>query len=238
MSLLFIYMLHLISCLFNLIAPKTCVICDNRVNHNDTFICEVCNLTLPRTNHILNPYDNNMAKTFWARFPIERAAALFHYETGSKVSKPIQLLKYFNRPDLGEELGRFIAHEFQEQDFFEGISYIIPVPLTKERLKKRGYNQSEMIAKGISKVISIPVRTNVIARKKFATSQTKNDKLERMMNVEDAFLLQNTDQLEGKHILIVDDIVTTGSTIAACGRELGKIKDIKISVLSIGYTKL
>ena len=95
-----------------------------------------------------------------------------------------------------------------------------------------------MIAKGISKVISIPVRTNVIARKKFATSQTKNDKLERMMNVEDAFFLQNTDQLEGKHILIVDDIVTTGSTIAACGRELGKIKDIKISVLSIGYTKL
>ncbi|MBF1455647.1 MAG: ComF family protein, partial [Prevotella nanceiensis] len=140
MSLLFIYMLHLISCLFNLIAPKTCVICDNRVNHNDTFICEVCNLTLPRTNHILNPYDNNMAKTFWARFPIERAAALFYYETGSKVSRPIQLLKYFNRPDLGEELGRFIAHEFQEQDFFEGISYIIPVPLTKERLKKRGYN--------------------------------------------------------------------------------------------------
>ena len=179
-----------------------------------------------------------MAKTFWARFPIERAAALFYYETGSKVSRPIQLLKYFNRPDLGEELGRFVAHEFQEKEFFEGISYIIPIPLTKERLKKRGYNQSEMIAKGISKVISIPVRTNVIARKKFASSQTKNDRLERMMNVEDAFILQNTDQLEGKHILIVDDIVTTGSTVAACGRELGKIRDIKISVLSIGYTKL
>ena len=179
-----------------------------------------------------------MAKTFWARFPIERAAALFYYETGSKVSRPIQLLKYFNRPDLGEELGRFIAHEFQEKDFFEDISYIIPIPLTKERLKKRGYNQSEMIAKGISKVTSIPLRTNVIARKRFTTSQTKNDRLERIINVEDSFILQKTNKLEGKHILIVDDIVTTGATIAACGRELGKIKDIKISVLSIGYTKL
>ena len=95
-----------------------------------------------------------------------------------------------------------------------------------------------MIAKGISKVTSIPLRTNVIARKRFTTSQTKNDRLERMINVEDSFILQKTNKLEGKHILIVDDIVTTGATIAACGRELGKIKDIKISVLSIGYTKL
>ena len=133
----FIYMLHLISCLFNLIAPKTCVICDNRVNHNDTFICEVCNLTLPRTNHILNPYDNNMAKTFWARFPIERAAALFHYETGSKVSRPIQLLKIFQSPWLRRRTGTIHCTRVSRTRLFWGHFRIsFPFHWQKEKIEK------------------------------------------------------------------------------------------------------
>ena len=235
--LFFFKMSHLISDILGLIAPKTCAVCGCRISQTDAFLCEVCNLTLPRTRHIYAPYDNQLAKNFWARIPIERAAALFYYEPGAPVSRMIQQLKYFHHPEIGEALGRFTAVEFQQTDFFEGIDAIVPIPLAPERKRKRGYNQSEEIAKGIAQVIHCPVLTHLVSRLTFKESQTHKGRQQRSENVENAFRLNDAVSMEGKHILLVDDIVTTGATIAACGRELARVEGLKISVCALGYTK-
>ena len=200
-------------------------------------LCVVCNLHLPRTNFHLDAYNNVMARLFWGIIPIERAAALFRYEAGSKVSNIIYDLKYHDQPEIGREMGRFVALSFIEANFFDGIDAIVPVPLTKKRQRQRGYNQSFCIAKGISRVTGLPKYDKVLCRTRFVQSQTQIGHWERQKNVENVFKLKDADAIRGRHILLVDDVVTTGATIAACARELLKAGDVKISLLSLGFAK-
>ena len=192
---------------------------------------------LPRTGFQLDAYDNAMARLFWGIIPVERAAALFHYEAGSSVSHVIYDLKYHNQPQIGHDMGSLMATEFSEAGFFEGIDMIIPVPLAKKRQLQRGYNQSLCIAKGISRVTGLPIYNKVVRRTKFVKSQTQMSHWGRQENVENVFKLKDTDAVRGHHILLVDDVVTTGATMAACARELLKAGDVKVSLLSLGFVK-
>lgn len=223
--------------LLDLISPRLCVVCGSRLSVTEEVICNICNLHLPRTNNAKDAYENQMAKMFWGQLPIEKAAALFYYESHAETANIIYQLKYKNHPEIGGVMGRMMAKELQGYDFFEGIDGIVPVPLTKSRLRERGYNQSDEIAKGISEITGLPIYNDFVKRIAFKASQTKKNRWERKENVEHVFVLNRQVPLHIHHLLVVDDVVTTGATIIACSRQLVGENEIKISVLSLGLTK-
>lgn len=223
--------------LINIIAPKPCVVCGCRLAIGEDVICSVCNIHLPRTHFIKKPYDNIMAQLFWGQIPIMRAAALFYYEPRSEVSRIIYSLKYKNHPETGIFMGRMLAEEAKMYDFFKDMDAIVPIPLARKRQRSRGYNQSQEIARGISMMTGLPVLKKAIKRNSFNKSQTKMDRWQRMENVKGVFSLIDAKQLKGKHILLVDDVVTTGATIISCAQEIMKCGNVKFSVLSLGFTK-
>jgi ComF family protein len=223
--------------LANTISPRACAICGCRLTLGEAPICAVCNLGLPRTRYAEDPYENEMAKLFWGRIPIERCAAFFFYRAGSGPSNVIYHLKYHGQPEIGIMMGQIIAQEFDENNFFDGIDVLVPVPLAKERRRQRGFNQSEEIANGVGEATGIAVANKVVRRNSFVESQTHKDRWARADNVENAFQLLNAEQIKGKHVMVIDDVVTTGATICACVKELIKAGDVKISVLSIGFAK-
>ena len=223
--------------MLNLISPQACPVCGGRMTVGEALVCGKCNLQLPRTGYSGNAYRNEMAKLFWLQIPIERAAAWFFYEAHSPVSRLLYRLKYANHPETGEEMGRMMAQEIQADGFFDGIDAIIPVPLTRKRQRERGYNQSMEIARGVSGITGIPILKQVLVRTSFAESQTRKDRRGRHDNVESAFRLNKNIALQGKHLLIIDDVVTTGATITACGKQLMKAGEVKISVLTAGFAK-
>ena len=223
--------------LLDLISPRMCVVCSRRLSVSEEVICATCNLHLPRTGFQRDPYENIMAKTFWGQIPIERATALFYYEPHAETANILYDMKYRNHPEIGEVMGRMMAKEFQPAGFFDGIDGIVPVPLARKRERQRGYNQSQELAKGISEVVGLPIYNKVVKRCKFEGSQTSRGRWERNENVEKMFQLTDGERICGKDLLLIDDVVTTGATIIACAKELVKAGGVKISVLSLGFTK-
>ena len=224
--------------LLDLIAPRRCAICDARLDPHESLLCHHCDEELEKTPFHESPYDNPMARLFWGQFPIEKASAWFYYRSHSDPSKMIYDLKYHGQSLLGEDIGEQLALKHQPTGFFDDIDAIIPVPITRKRQRERGYNQSMQVARGISHITHLPIYDKVIMRQHFTLSQTHQDNVwERRENVREAFHLVDADKIKGKHLLIIDDIVTTGATIIACGQELAKADGVKLSVLSIGYTK-
>lgn len=223
--------------LLDLIAPRICAICGRRLDTAEETICTICNLDLPRTNYHKDAYNNELARLFWRILPIERAAAMFFYVSHSPASNVIYKLKYGHNPQTAVDMGRVLANEIIGTGFFEGIDVIVPVTLARNRQRMRGYNQSEMIACGISEVTHLPVIADAAKRATFKESQTMKSQWQRRDNVEGSFTLHKGERLKGKHILIVDDVVTTGATITAFAKELMKAGDVKISVACLGYSR-
>ena len=223
--------------LIDLISPRPCMVCGCRLGIEEEVLCASCNLHLPRTNFAADGYDNLMARRFWARIPVERAAGLFYYEAGSEVSRIIHAMKYGNHPEVGYTMGKMAAEEFAATNFFDGVDLIIPIPLARKRQRQRGYNQSMEIARGVAEVTHLPIVTDAVERVSFTSSQTKKSLRERMENVENAFQPTGKVNLEGKHILMVDDIVTSGATICACVKALQQSANIRVSVFSLGVVK-
>lgn len=223
--------IKIINDVLNFLLPRQCVMCGNRLTTNEKSICTSCYIHLPFTNYHTVEH-NPLEKMFWEQFPIERAASFFHYD-GKEARHIIQSMKYDNRPEVGYNLSKIYAKELQEYDFFKDIDCIIPVPLHWKRRMKRHYNQSFYIAKGISKTTGIPIYNNVIKRVINNPSQTKMNSSERRNNVDGIFQLKNKDKISNKHILLVDDVTTTGATITSCAKELSKAPNTKISVLTL-----
>ena len=223
--------------ILDFISPRLCVVCGERLSPTERSLCSVCMLHLPRTTYQFSPDDNPMAQLFWHLTPIKRAAALLYYEPHSELARLIYDLKYHDRPDIGEDMGRLMANEMQLAHYFDGIDVLLPVPLSRKRLRQRGYNQSEMLAIGVSDITHLPIVTNALRRKHFVKSQTRLSRHERQENVEDMFELRDGNRLQGKHVLLIDDICTTGATLIACIDALKNIPGIRLSVLTLGFTK-
>lgn len=223
--------------LLDLISPRQCLVCGRRLSVSEQVICSVCNLHLPRTGFQLTPLDNIMARMFWGRIPVERVAACFYYEAGSEVADILYGLKYHGEAETGVVMGRMMAREFLPTGFFDGIDVIVPVPLARKRERERGYNQSYMLAKGISEATGLPVAKRAVSRLRFEKSQTTMGRWDRLDNVENVFRLDDANAISGRHVLIVDDVVTTGATITACAGELLKAGGVTISVLSLSLAK-
>lgn len=214
----------------SLFYPNVCPGCNKNISSQDETICVKCWADLPKSYQYKNN-QNHTAKLFWGRYPLENAFSTFLYYKGNGLQKMIYDLKYRGNQKVGEVLGREIGKEVLLSNIH--IDVIIPVPLHPSKLQKRGYNQALSIARGVQEVLQCDLNTNTLIRKVNTDSQTRKSKFERWENVKEIFKLQNQAILEGKHVLLVDDVITTGSTIEGCCHTLGQINKIKISVVAI-----
>ena len=220
-----------------IIFPNTCHVCGRTLVDGESIMCLHCHMNMPRTGYHRSDF-NAMHQRIGHKIPIERAAAYFHYERDSDYASLIHSAKYRAMPHIARHLGSQYAREISADGFFDAIDLIEPVPLSMLKLITRGYNQSEELAKGISTVTGIPIGHHLGAR--HHTSQTKKDAKERWDNVSRIYYAKTSHKpVTQSHVLIVDDIITTGATIAACATAIRGIwPNARISILTLGATRL
>ena len=218
--------------LWKLFFPQCCLICGKTLLEGEEYLCFQCLSNIPRT-HLYLRKDNEMEKELWGKFPIERASAYLYYSKGGDVKKLLTDLKYRGNADLGSFLGRCMTREMLSSGFFQGVDGIIPVPLHPRKQKIRGYNQSIMLANGISSVTNIPVWNDLLVRTQYTQTQTRKGSYERWLNVKDMFECTSPERLRDKHVLLVDDVFTTGATLVACADAFRQIPGLRFSVLTL-----
>ncbi len=223
--------------LLGVIYPDVCEVCGESLARGEETMCLHCLMKLPRTQIHLEEF-NLLHRRLAGNVPIERAAGYFYYYRESDYAALIHRAKYRGRPVIAELLGARYAREIAGDGFFDGIDMIIPVPLHRFKLIRRGYNQSEAIAQGISRVTGLPIGDNLVAVKGHS-SQTRKNSYDRWLNAQDIYTVSRYEELNGKHLLIVDDVVTTGATLLACCEAVRKAQpSARISVLALGVTHL
>jgi ComF family protein len=217
--------------LFHLFFPHTCVGCGSDVIDTDRFICLQCVNDLPHTNFAMHS-TNPVEKKFWGRIPVASAMSEFYFSKTSVIQNLIHEFKYKGNKKIGHYLGNMIGKSLINSNRFP-IDAIIPLPLFEKKEKKRGYNQAEILCYGISEELNIPVIKNNVIRMIHTETQTKKGRLERWTNVEKVFFVKHPESLENKHLLLVDDVITTGSTLEACGSKILKVKNVKLSIATL-----
>lgn len=227
------YLHYSIEDLINLVFPVNCEYCGKSLRRGEETLCSFCEYQLPKTKFHLQP-DNPVEAVFWGRVTVYSAATFLYYQKGEMVQHLIHQLKYHGKGHIGIYLGRIFGQHLNESARFATANRIIPVPLHWKKMKIRGYNQSEKIAAGLSESMDAKLDTESLQRTVHSSTQTKKSRYERWENVKSIFELgKNARELEGKHVLLVDDVITTGSTIEACANRLSEIKDLKISIISL-----
>ena len=211
---------------------RHCAVCGRRLDKGADEVCAACLTSLPFTRFHGCP-DNPVERLFRGLLPVERAGALLRYRPLERSRFVLLRLKYFHAPASGIALGRMMARDVWPTDFFREVDAIVPVPLTPQRLHRRGYNQSEMLARGIADVTGLPVETGAVSRVVERPSQTLLHGRSRRENVEHVFRLTNPARVAGRHLLMVDDVLTTGSTLLSLGRTLMEAGDVRLSVLTL-----
>jgi len=224
------------SSIIGLFYPDYCQGCGRPLLSGEKYICVDCLTDLPYT-YFNNSRKNIVSELLWGRVnKLEKAYSMCYYTKSSQLQNLLQNLKYNNKPEVGQELGIYLAHELENVEFTD-FDVIIPVPLHPKKMKIRGYNQSEKIAQGINILINKPIDTKSVIRSVFTNTQTKKDKVERWENVKDIFEVKHANNLENKHVLLIDDVITTGATIEALANKIEEVPGVKISVASIAVSK-
>jgi ComF family protein len=217
--------------ILDLFYPRNCAGCYNTLVANENYICTDCLLHLPRTG-FWNEKDNPAAQLFWGKVNIEYTASYFYFQKKSHVQNIFHHLKYKNMKEIGEMLGRQFGEELLDTPY-ASADLLIPVPLHPGRLKKRGYNQSEWIANGLSKALAIPVDNSTLIRTVANESQTHKGRYDRWLNSENIFSVTNSQFIENKHIVLVDDVLTTGATLESCASAILSAPGVKVSILTL-----
>jgi ComF family protein len=220
--------------LIGLIFPDFCEVCGTPLVLGERYICMPCLYKMPRTRS-WEKEDNDIEKLFWGKVNIERACSLFYFRKGSDYRPVIHKLKYKGKYNIGLRLGEELGACLENSVLYKDISMLMPVPLHPVKEKMRGYNQSEYIAYGISKVMNLPVEKRTLIRTKYTETQTRKNVTERWENVQSVFDVRNTSKLNGEHILLIDDVITTGSTIISCASTILNNCTCRVSIASIGY---
>jgi ComF family protein len=215
----------------HLLFPHICVGCGTDLLNKESLLCIRCIADLPETNfsaHAGNPIE----KMLWGRIPLLSAAAAYYFSKESLIQHLVHQFKYKGNKDLGLQLGRLLGKYLVQSDRFKADA-LVPLPLFEVKERKRGYNQATVLCDGMAEVMKIPVLKNVINRPQHTDTQTKKGRLDRWQNMEGKFMLQNRKIIEHKHLLLVDDVITTGATLEACGSELLKAENVKLSVATL-----
>lgn len=228
--------------LFDLFFPRQCLLCKTPLVKGEEHICIKCQCDLPYTR--FSDRDNAVAQLFTGTIPIAEATAFLYFEQGGHSQTLIHALKYHDNRKLGYYLGRLAALELVKngknilsRNGGPPPDFLIPVPLHPQKQRQRGYNQSEWIARGMYSVLGVPVDTTSVRRIRSNETQARKQLYDRRKNVRNIFVLDKTTHLQGKHILLIDDVITTGSTIGACAETLSAIPDIRINILGLAVTK-
>ncbi|MFI3330964.1 MAG: phosphoribosyltransferase family protein [Rikenellaceae bacterium] len=217
----------------SLFFPNTCYVCGKSLGAPKLWMCNTCMMDIPLTG-FWDLDQNPMEQKFWGLLPLKGACALMHFSKGSRYVNLIYSLKYYKHWRVAQSMGRYLGYILKDADKYKDVDYIIPVPLHYRRRLKRGYNQAEYIAKGLAEIMGAKVDAKTLKRVVHNPTQTKKDKYQRWKNVENIFAVGDTTHLKGKHILLVDDVLTTGSTIVSCADSLLKQQsDITLSVATL-----
>lgn len=219
-----------------LLFPRYCKVCGRRLMQSEQHLCISCLLELPRTHYEQNP-DNPLMQHFMEWPEVMRATAHFYYNKEGKYSNLIHHLKYYDHPETGIFLGRLAAKELKASGFFEGIDLIVPVPLSQKKHRKRGYNQCDYIAQGLSEATGIATNNRCIMRIVDTDTQTRKGHSERWKNTEGIFRVNAPTALKGKHILLVDDVATTSATLHACISAVLTVPNVHVSVFALSKTE-
>lgn len=214
--------------------PVCCPACGTILVNNERIICTGCLFHLPRTRY-LSYSENPVARLFWGRVYIEYATALFQFEKGSRFQRLIHELKYRNRQDIGRELGRLLGTELKGSPF-AAADIILPVPLHQKKYRQRGYNQCDPIAQGLSDGLGIPWHPSCLARPSVSLTQTSRTRMDRWSNVDGIFEVKDPGNLCGKHIILVDDVVTTGATLDACASAILSLENVRVSIATLAVS--
>ncbi len=222
--------------LIALFFPELCAACGRSLYRYEKIICTTCIYHLPLTNFHNDP-DNKMARQLWGRFPFVQTIAFLYFRKGNRIQNLMHQLKYKKRPETGIRLGELYAYELKRSITFKPADLIIPVPLHPAKFKKRGYNQSEYIANGLSSILAIPVSTTNLVRLENTETQTKKSRYARYENLINAFHIRDESEFINKHVMLIDDVMTTGATLEACSILLQKIEGVEISICTIAYAE-
>jgi len=220
----------------SLFYPNLCWSCEEVIYQANEGVCPNCALTLPYTNFHDDP-ENVINKVFWGRLPLMGATTLFFFNKQTRVQRLIHKLKYKNKPEVGVLLGEVLGNQLLNSTTFNSIDVVIPVPLHPAKKKKRGYNQAASIAQGIAKAMKNTCEDDGMIRTKHTETQTRKTRAERVKNMRGVFSPNPKLNLEGKNILLVDDVLTTGSTLESCALELLQIPNIKLWVATLAFAE-
>lgn len=213
--------------------PHICSGCGSDLLGTGTTLCLHCMDALPETNFELHS-GNPVEKKFWGRLPLINAAAQYYFTKESLIQNLVHQVKYKRNKELGLQLGRLMGFSISKSNRFD-VDMLIPLPLFPAKEKRRGYNQSMLLCEGIASVMNVAIRNDIIVRPQFTETQTRKGRVERWVNMEGKFVLQKPGAIQGKHVLLVDDVITTGATLESCGAELLKAGDCQLSVATLCY---
>lgn len=219
-----------------LLFPELCNACGTHLYYGEKEICTKCLYDLPYTDYHLHA-ENRVAKQLWGRLPCNAAMAMLYFKKGTKVQNLIHSLKYKDQVEVGIRLGNLLGERLKLSNQYAGIDLVIPVPLHQKKERLRGYNQSKYIADGVAEALQISVSTGHLLRDKSTESQTKKARYTRYENMQAVFNINNPQDLKGKHILLVDDVITTGATLEACGTSLLNSGVQKLSIAAVAFAE-
>jgi ComF family protein len=215
-----------------LIFPKVCLACEEPLNRGEDHLCTTCRAQLPYTDyHLLPAADNPLARRFWGRVPVRHALSYLRFLRRGRVQHLLHQLKYRGQRDVGLVLGRWYGHDLARQGY--QFDVVVPVPLHARKLAKRGYNQSDPFAAGLAESLGIPWHADALRRLEHTDSQTRKNRLERWQNVAEVFEVADAAAIQGKHVLVVDDVLTTGATLEACAAALLAAGAAEVSIATI-----
>lgn len=220
---------------FDLFFPKVCLSCSDVLRTGERTICAFCRHELPVTDHFFNQ-ENEIYRKFYGRLPLEYAASMTYFYKEGIVQRLMHHLKYKGHQEVGQYFGNWCSSLILETWVEADFDCIVPVPLHRKRLRERGYNQLTLFGQELSKSLQIPLRDDILHRDLYDITQTKKSFLDRTSHKKTYFGIHKDDTLQGSHFLLIDDVITSGSTLESCGKLLLSIPNSRLSILTIAYT--
>ena len=223
--------------LTHLFFPHICAGCGSDVINQDQLLCLACTERLPLTNY--HTYsDNPVEKTFWGRIPVTHATSYLYFSKDSIVQQLMHQFKYRGNKDIGMYFGKKMGSVLLHADRLQKADFLVPLPLHASRRRKRGFNQAEVLCHGMAETLGIPVLTQAVTRNIETVTQTHQNRTSRWQNMEGKFYMPDPEMLQNKHVILVDDVITTGATLEACGHELLKAQGLLLSIATLAYTSV